>query len=132
MDTTEVIANRWKCQFAENSKVFSFNGVIPEMNHNEIVGWDLLKNVLNKFAVVFLRDDKDEIKLNKRIDVTKAMISSKAKVVREVFSTGESSLARLFSLVFLGDFTSVYLSLLYNIDPTPIKAIDHLKKELAK
>ena len=132
VDTTEVVANRWKCQLAENSKVFSFNGVIPEMNHNEIVGWDLLKNVLNKFAVVFLRDDKDEMKLKKRIEVTKAMISNKAKVVREVFSTGETSLARLFSLIFLGDFTSVYLSLLYNIDPTPIKAIDHLKRELAK
>ncbi len=131
-DFTEVVANRWKCQLAENSKVFAMHSVIPEMNHNEIVGWDLLRKVLRKFAVIFIRDKQDDPKVQKRMDITKAMLGKRANWAGEVNSIGESPLARLFSLIYLGDFTSVYLSLLYGIDPTPIEAINHFKEELAK
>ncbi len=131
-DFTEVVANRWKCQLAENAKVFAMHSVIPEMNHNEIVGWDLLRKVLRKFAVVFIRDKQDDPKIQKRADITKAMLGKRANWAGEVHSIGESPLARLFSLIYLGDFTSVYLSLLYGIDPTPIQAINHFKEELAK
>ena len=132
LDWTEVVAVRWKCQFAENSKVFSVASLLPEMNHNEIVGWDLLKDVLGKFAVIFLRDKMDSERIKKRIDITKFIISKRAGYVGEVYSVGKSDLARLFSLIYLGDFISVYLSVLYNIDPTPVQAIDYLKRELSK
>jgi glucose/mannose-6-phosphate isomerase len=101
------------------------------MNHNEIVGWELLRKVLRKFAVIFIRDKQDNSRIKKRIAITKKILSKRANWVGEAESTGKSSLARLFSLIYLGDYISVYLSLLYGIDPTPIKVIEDLKKELA-
>ena len=131
-DTTDAVATRWKCQLAENSKVFSFTSTMPEMNHNEIVGWELLKKVLRKFAVVFLQDRFDPVQIKKRIALTKAVIEKKANWVGEVNSIGETGLERIFSLIYLGDFVSVYLAFLYKEDPTAIKMIDELKKELMK
>ena len=131
-DTTDAVAVRWKCQLAENAKVFSFSSILPEMNHNEIVGWELLKKVLRKFAVVFLEDRGDLAQIKKRSKLTKAIIEKKANWAGVVSSTGESCLARLFSLIYLGDFVSLYLAIMYKEDPTAIKMIEDLKKELAK
>ena len=131
-DTTDAVASRWKCQLAENSKVFSFTSILPEMNHNEIVGWELLKKVLRKFAVVFLQDRSDIAQVKKRIVLTKDIVEKKANWVGEVNSVGDSNLARIFSLIYLGDFVSVYLALMYKEDPTAILMIDTLKKELTK
>ncbi|OGF48848.1 MAG: bifunctional phosphoglucose/phosphomannose isomerase [Candidatus Firestonebacteria bacterium RIFOXYA2_FULL_40_8] len=131
-DLTDAVATRWKCQLAENSKVFTFTCTIPEMNHNEIVSWELLKKVLRKFAVLFLQDGNELPQIKKRFKLTKQVIGKKANWVGEVNSVGESMLIRTFSLIYLGDFTSVYLALLYNEDPTAIKIIEDFKNALSK
>jgi glucose/mannose-6-phosphate isomerase len=127
-----VAAYRWKCQFNENSKAPAFWNVFPEVNHNETVGWEAPKEFLGHLHVVILRDKKDSPRIARRVDVTKEIMSATAGGVHEFWAEGESALARLFSLIYPGDFTSAYLALLYKIDPTPVKAIDHLKDELAK
>ncbi len=66
------------------------------------------------------------------MDITKSIIEKKAGIIREVWSEGDSLLARIFSLVYLGDFVSFYLAILNGVDPTPVKMIDLLKKELGK
>jgi len=131
-DLTDAVATRWKCQLAENSKVFTFTCSVPEMNHNEIVSWELLKKVLRKFAVLFLQDKKDLPQIKKRFKLSKEVIAKKANWVGEVNSSGESLLTRLFSLIYLGDFTSVYLAYLYGEDPTAIKIIEDFKNALAR
>ncbi|MFH1074677.1 MAG: bifunctional phosphoglucose/phosphomannose isomerase [Candidatus Firestonebacteria bacterium] len=131
-DFTDAVATRWKCQLAENSKIFAFTCTIPEMNHNEIVSWDLLKKVLRKFAVLFIRDKKEPPQIRKRFKLTKEVIDKKANWTGEVNSVGESLLARLFSLIYLGDFTSVYLAMLYDKDPTAIKIIEDFKNALSE
>lgn len=125
-------ALRWKCQFNENSKVPAFNNSLPEMNHNEIVGWEELVNANREFFLMTLRDSAENPQLTKRFTATKDLISDRFAGAIELESSGKSRLTRLFSLIYLGDFASVYLALLYGIDPTPVDRIQVLKSLIAK
>ena len=131
-DWTEAVAFRWKGQLTENGKVLAFASLLPEMNHNEIVGWDILKDKLKNFAAIFLRDESDLARIKKRIEITRSIITKRAGFVGEVYSSGNNLLARLMSLICLGDFTSIYVAILNKVDPTPVAVIDYLKKELKK
>jgi glucose/mannose-6-phosphate isomerase len=130
--TTEVIATRWKGQINENSKALAYYNVFPELNHNEIVGYEKPEVFLNNLMVVILRDKDDHERVQKRIDITKTIIDNVVNGIIEVTSQGNSFLARIFSLTFLGDYVSVYLACLYGVDPTPVKMIDLLKRKLVE
>lgn len=123
---------RWKGQLSENSKVLAFSNTFPELNHNEIVGWKCLPGILKRCYLIVLRDRKDSPRIKKRIEITSKIIQRKACGLDFLYSRGKSLLARLFSLIYLGDWVSYYLALLNRIDPTPVKIIDYLKRELAK
>ncbi len=123
---------RWRGQFAENSKILSFGHVVPEMNHNELVGWNVLKRHMKTMKVIFLRDKEDHPRVQLRMKIMSDIIKKYSPNIVEVWSEGNSELARMFSLVYLGDWISYYLALLNNVDPTPVKVIDYLKGELAK
>jgi glucose/mannose-6-phosphate isomerase len=126
------VTTRWRNQFNENSKMLSFNNVFPELNHNEIVGWEGDKDLLQIFSVLFLRDQDESPRNKKRLEITRSILR-KNKISRfEVFPEGKSSLSRMFSLIYLGDWISYYLALLYGKDPIEIDNIDHLKNELSK
>ena len=123
---------RWKGQLTENGKVLAFVSLLPEMNHNEVVGWDILKRQIENFAAIFLRDDSDLSRIKKRIEITKSIITKRAGCVQEVYSSGGNLLSRLMSLICLGDFVSIYVAILNKVDPTPVAVIDYLKKQLKK
>ncbi|OGF45618.1 MAG: bifunctional phosphoglucose/phosphomannose isomerase [Candidatus Firestonebacteria bacterium RIFOXYC2_FULL_39_67] len=131
-DSTDAVATRWKCQLSENSKVITFACTIPEMNHNEIVSWGMLKKILRKFAVLFIRDEYELPQIKKRFKLTKEVISKRANWSSEICSVGNCMLVRMFSLIYLGDFTSVYLAILYKEDPTAIKIIEEFKNALSE
>jgi glucose/mannose-6-phosphate isomerase len=128
---TSVVANRWCGQFSENSKVVAHRNELPEMNHNEIVGWSGVDPMGGNARVVFLRDADDHERVTRRMDITRGTVEAAGAEVRDVTSRGRTRLARLMSLVQLGDFTSFYLAVLCGVDPTPVAPIDALKKELA-
>jgi glucose/mannose-6-phosphate isomerase len=130
-----VAAYRWKTQINENAKAYAIANVLPELNHNETVGWsgghgqgEPEKNL----SVVFLRDDREPAHIAKRVELTSDIIHQHAARIDQIWATGESALARMLSLVYVGDFASCYLALAYGEDPTPVKVIDRLKAELAK
>ena len=131
-DTLDAVNLRWRGQIAENAKQLAFGHVLPEMNHNELVGWKGLQRIMSEMAVVFLRDKDDHERVQTRMKITKGIVSEFANRVIEVPSEGRSSLARIFSLIYLGDWTSYYLALLNGVDPTPVRIIDYLKWELGK
>ena len=124
------IVVRWRGQLAENSKVLAFSNVFPELNHNEIMGWGPLDSVNKHFQIIYLKDRADHAKIRKRMDVTKVILEEQTAPVVEVESQGESLLARMFSLIFLGDMVSIYLAALNQVDPSPIGHIDYLKSKL--
>ena len=101
------------------------------MNHNELVGWLYPDEVLRRIGVVLLRDRGDRPQIQRRFDLTGELISRKAGALHEIWSEGESMLARVLSLIYLGDFVSLYMAYLNNADPTPVEVIDYFKKELS-
>jgi glucose/mannose-6-phosphate isomerase len=129
--TTEVVAQRWKGQINENAKAPAYWNVFPELNHNEIVGFQFPLEILNKIHVIILRDERDHPRVQKRIEITKDMIEDVVDGITEVWATGNGVLSRLFSLIYTGDYTSFYLAALYGLDPGPVKVIDLLKNKLA-
>jgi len=129
-DITEAVSSRWRGQIAENGKTLSSSNALPEMNHNEIVGWRFPLRLLKNFMTVILRDKDDHEKTKTRIRISSEIIkkSGADAVILERENGGR--LARVFSLIYIGDFASFYLAILNNVDPTPVDAIDYLKKEL--
>lgn len=123
---------RWRNQFNENSKAFAASHFLPEMNHNEIMGFSHPKDLLKETVIIFLRDKADHHRVNDRIEITKRILRKRVHKVIEVNSRGNGLLARLCSLIYIGDFVSFYLAILNGEDPTPVDEITYLKKELAK
>lgn len=130
--TTEVIAERWKGQICENSKAPAYFNIFSELNHNEVVGTESPKHILGLFEVVMLHDTEDHQRNAIRMDITKDLIKGVVSGVNDIYSIGETRLARTFSLIYLGDYVSLYLASLYQNDPTPVKKIDILKGRLAE
>jgi glucose/mannose-6-phosphate isomerase len=131
-DLLDVVAVRWKGQFNENSKSLAFCGYLPEMNHNEIVGWQENSEILRNFAVIYLTDKEDNPKILSRIAVTKELIEPYRGIEMDISAEGSSRLERLFDLIYLGDWISFYLAILYKVDPTVIEKINILKSKLAE
>ncbi len=127
---TAPIAYRWKCQFNENAKIPAFSHEIPELDHNEIVGWQGAGE-LGRFSAVFLDDSDLHPRIRQRIELTRGLIAGEAAATFRVESVGESAIERLLSLVFLGDLVSLYLAVLRGLDPGPVPAIERLKSTLA-
>jgi len=124
-------AYRWRCQFNENSKMLAYSGEYPELNHNEVVGWEGAERLAGRPEVVVLRRPQDHWRNRARVNITtKRLIEPKAPV-HLVEAEGRSPLAQLMSVVYLGDFTSLYLAFLNGVDPASIDSINVLKKQLA-
>ncbi|MEK6942599.1 MAG: bifunctional phosphoglucose/phosphomannose isomerase [Nanoarchaeota archaeon] len=121
------VAYRWKTQLNENSKSPAFSHVFPELNHNELVGYQTMSK--DKFIAIYIKDEFDHERIKKRMMITKEITSNRVDV-EEVSTKGNSLLARMFSGIYYGDFASYYLALLNNIDPSPVNVIENLKKKL--
>ena len=130
-ELTAAAAQRWKCQFNENSKSLCYVTVFPELNHNEIVGWSSSWIDYGKFHVMVLRDRSDSPRIATRISFTRE-VAGKNTGTEELWTRGESPMARLMSLIFFGDLVSVYLAYLYGVDPTEIRVINEMKELLQK
>jgi glucose/mannose-6-phosphate isomerase len=127
------LAYRWRTQINENSKSLSYSNTFPEQNHNEIVGYDMNPEIIKHFIFVFLRDpEREEPRMQKRIELTKKILSEKNCKTMEIFPEGKSSMAKTFSLLYRGDWVSFYLARLYEVSPIKISNIDFLKTELDK
>jgi glucose/mannose-6-phosphate isomerase len=109
--------------------MLAWEAEIPEMNHNELVGWE---GGNSQFVPVFLRNKDDFDRNQKRIEIIKEIMAQKTDLIIEIWSKGESSIDRALYLVHLGDWISYYLSELNQVDILDIKSIDLLKAELAK
>jgi glucose/mannose-6-phosphate isomerase len=124
------VAQRFKTQFNENSKVPAKWEFFSELDHNEIVGWEVVKELADYFSVIFIRDNDESEAMRQRIEATEELICKKSMKVFEVQSMGKSKLAKMSSVICTGDFTSVYLAIMRGIDPTPVKTIALLKKKM--
>jgi glucose/mannose-6-phosphate isomerase len=125
------VATRWRGQFAENGKSLASHHVLPEMMHNEIVGWKH-PSLIEKMHALCLRDPAEHPQVSVGFEFLIRTIGSRPATLEQHRGSGESLMARMFSLIVLGDYASVYLAFLYGEDPTPVAVIDRLKQELKK
>jgi len=126
------VSYRLKCEFNENSKTPCWCNEFPELNHNETVGWERLKDITKKFILLVFRDKDEGIRVKTRIEVTSDLIKENISAVIEIPVEGKSKLAKALSTIYLGDIASVYLALLSGVDPSPVEKIVILKGELKK
>lgn len=123
------VATRFRQQINENSKMLCWHHVIPEMNHNELVGW---RDKNEDLAVVIFRNETDFDRIQARMNINKETMAQYADSITEVWSKGTSDLQRALYLIHLGDWVSFFLGEKRGVDITEVKVIDHLKGELAK
>jgi glucose/mannose-6-phosphate isomerase len=124
-DATAPVAARWKSQVNENAKRHAFLSTLPEAAHNEICAWGG-----DAFSAVFLEDRDQHPRVRRRIELIAGVAEAAGAPVQRVEGRGETRLERIVSLVLLGDLVSVYLAALAGVDPTPVEAIERLKREL--
>jgi glucose/mannose-6-phosphate isomerase len=124
-----VAAARWKAAWNENAKAPAFWSALPELDHNEVVGWSEGRG--RPFALVALRHDGEHPDVAARFPLSLDIARSSGVDVEEVWATGHSALASLLELVLVGDLASTYAAIARGIDPTPIEAIARLKRSLA-
>lgn len=121
------VATRWRQQFNENAKLAAADFAVPEANHNELMAW--AGEQQRDVTCVFLRRPDEPDAIAKRFDYMAEIYGCHARVI-QVTARGQSRLARLLSMVHLGDYVSVYLALRRDVDPTPVSLIQQLKRLL--
>jgi len=128
-DRMEAVAVRLRQQINENAKMLCWHHVIPEMNHNELVGWTTRDE---RLAVLYFRN-KDDLRRNQlRMDINKEIIGKYTKTIIDIYSKGNSLIEKSIYFIHLSDWISWYLSELREVDSMEIKVIEYLKSELAK
>jgi glucose/mannose-6-phosphate isomerase len=127
---TAPLAYRWKTQINENAKTPAFAATLPELDHNELVGWEGASS-LGPFSAVFLDDSDLHPRLRQRIELTRGLIASRGAATFRIESIGETRLQRLVSLLLLGDLVSLYLATLRGVDPRPVAAAERLRSALS-
>ncbi len=126
------VARRFKQQFNENSKMAAKWECFPELDHNEIVGWEKAEDIADGFAAIFIRDKEEPLEIHSRIETTKQLMHPSGIDMYEIYAQGKTALAKMISLVCIGDYMSVYLGILRGVDPTPVETINKLKDTLQK
>jgi glucose/mannose-6-phosphate isomerase len=129
-ELTAPIAYRWKTQLNENAKLPAFAGELPEVDHNEIVGWRASPGH-GSFAAVFLDDEATHPRTRARVGLTAELIAEGATTVEVVAGQGATRVERMVSLILLGDLVSLYLAVLRGVDPEEIDVLHALKQRLA-
>jgi glucose/mannose-6-phosphate isomerase len=127
-----VMARRWKGQWNENAKNWSFFDVMPELNHNAVVGFPHPDIAPEALTIIFLRSSRDNPRVSTRFDVTAQLLGRARIPVEQLTFRGANMLSEALQAVYLGDHVSFYVTLLNGEDPSPNTSIDYLKAELAK
>src|SRR5262245_58293559 len=126
---TGAVAYRWKTDLEENAKILAIAGAVPEMNHNEIEAWSG-PGAGARHALI-LREDGEPPEIARRFTLLRELLSPDAGGVSEVWARGRGRLARLLSLVALGQWVSYYLAMLQQTDPWPVPVLTEVKRRLS-
>lgn len=126
----EPAAVRWRGQLAENAKMLSFHHLLPEMDHNEIVGWQENPELLRSCRAVFLTGSHDHPRVARRVAITRDLIAPHAGGVEVVSAPAGTPAEELLGLIWLGDWVSLYVAEEHGIDPLPVERISRLKAAL--
>ncbi|MEX1295979.1 MAG: bifunctional phosphoglucose/phosphomannose isomerase [Candidatus Limnocylindrales bacterium] len=125
------VARRWKTQLNENSKAAAVYDELPEATHNTVVGLEQPESLRDHLAVVLLRSELEHPRNALRAQLVADVLDTGLIWQQSVETSGAGRLGHALSGVVLGDHVSVYTAFMYAVDPTPIVAIEHIKRQLA-
>lgn len=127
------IAYAWKVKINETAKKPSFSNVFPELNHNEMVGFhpnEVSKLLSQNFNCIILKDETDNPRILKRIEVTAKLFKDNKLNSETVELSGDSVFSKIFSSLQLADWVAYYIAKEYGIDPADVSAIEEFKKQI--
>jgi glucose/mannose-6-phosphate isomerase len=127
------LAYNWKIKFNETAKIPSFINFFPELNHNEMQGFDFVKSnyeLSSKFHFIFLYDTEDDLNIEKRMKNTEQILQEKGFSVTSLYLSGSNKIEKIFNSVILADFLTLSLSKYYEVDPEQVPLIEKFKKTL--
>jgi glucose/mannose-6-phosphate isomerase len=130
-DITSAAGYRLKCQFNENSKLHAFHNVIPELNHNEIIGWESFAEKQLQTKLITILDEEYSSQIKRRFEITAELAAKNGAEIIIIKSEEKEFKLRLLDLIYLVDWISYYLAVLRGFDPTEIENINILKKRLS-
>lgn len=128
------LAYNWKIKFNESAKIPSFYNVFPELNHNEMTGFDVIgstKGLSEKIAFVFLQDSQDDERIQKRMEVTEKQYKERGLQVTVVELEGQGLPERIFSSLVLADWTAWYTAKEYGTEPEEVPMVEEFKKHIS-
>jgi len=134
-EKNQAIAYNFKIKFNETSKIPAFYNVFPELNHNEMEGFDLkesLRHLSQNFIFLILFDEKDHPKIKKRMMILKSLYEKRNLEVEILKLEGKNKFHKIFSSLVLADWTSFYLAQEYGVDPIEVSMIEEFKKLMEK
>jgi glucose/mannose-6-phosphate isomerase len=126
------MAVRFQQQLNENAKQFAHVNTFPEMNHNELTGWNFPENLLPMLQVIYLYSDHDHERVEKRMDICRDVFEKKSNSIIDIVGEGASLLEQYYYLIHLTDWISFYLAKENGVEADPIEIVDYLKAELEK
>jgi len=129
-DSTSAVGYRFKCQLNENSKLHAFHNEIPEMNHNEIIGWESFQEKVFHSKIINIVDETYHPQIQKRFEILKDIFSESGVETVSLRSNEDSYKVRLLDLIYLVDWISYYVGVLRGYDPSEIDNIYTLKARL--
>lgn len=129
---TEAAGMRFKGQLNENAKTLAFHAPFPEMNHNEIVGWETVRGEQSALVPIYLPDADAHPRTLLRFEIVERIVGKSGVESMTLQGEGEDRRVRLMDLVYLLDWVSYWLAVLRGYDPGEIDNIMALKKELSE
>lgn len=128
----KAMAVRFQNQINENAKQLAHVNTFPEMNHNEIVGWQFPENILQQAQVIYLYSDHDHERVEKRMEICRPIFEKRSNPIIDIVGEGASLLEQYYYLIHLTDWISYYLAKENGVEANPVEAVDYLKEELGK
>lgn len=134
-ERNRAIAENWKIKFNETGKIPAFYGVVPEVNHNEMTGFDAKGRttpVSRHFHFVFLKDGTDDRRITKRMSAMEKLLRDRGFKIEIVLLQGKSEIHKIFNALNLADWTAYHTALLYGVDPQEVPMVEELKKMIGR
>jgi glucose/mannose-6-phosphate isomerase len=130
----KAVAYVWKIKLNETGKIPAFYNIFPELNHNEMTGYDVIpktRALSKNIHFLFLRDKNDDRRIQKRMDITKKLYEQRGLKVTESWVEGKSVWEKIFQSLLVADWTAYCLSQYYGTEPEQVPLVEEFKKRMA-
>lgn len=131
----EPVSYNWKIKFNETGKIPAFYNVFPELNHNEMTGFDVKassKKLSEFFYFIFLHDETDHPKILKRMEVTEKLYRERGFSIAAFWLKGSSRMEKIFSSLIVADWAAYYTAQIYGLESEQVPMVEEFKRLVGK